>query len=54
MTRAELRYLIEASEMPASEIARLIDQLDTCPHFAEGRCSLVENCCTDPVDEPDI
>ena len=54
MTRSELRYFIEASEMPASEIARLLDQLDTCPHFSDGRCSLVEHCCNEPVEEPDI
>ena len=39
MTKDELKQALIEGEMPSSEAARLIDQLDEpCPHYCEGTC----------------
>jgi len=43
---AELKARIIADELPASETARLIDEMLECPHFNDGTCERLD-CCQD-------
>ena len=49
MNKSELKQKIIDEEMPASEIARWIDDLETCPFFMEEECGLAERCELDNV-----
>ena len=48
MTPQELKQAIYDSSLPASEASRLVDSLDSCPHFIEGCCA-IEVCENEPV-----
>jgi hypothetical protein len=53
MNKAELKQAIMDSEMPASELSRLVDQLDEpCQYHHNGECTLIDTCHCSEVMEP--
>ena len=48
MNKQQLKQAIFDMELPSSEASRLVDSLDSCPHFIEGQCD-IEVCENEPV-----